>query len=225
MENNGDCATYSGPVLRFRTRGRRRHPVPGGQLVHVHQVSRLRVHHEIPSAVERLLALDTHQRHAALVQVPRPFCWIKKRRVNVQPSSVADLSKFLGFAILFLNSVLYTEVERILSRKKLPRMVGTRDSLVWGMFERLNSSRMRFAKHRRSISNYKRLRLKKKAGKRISRRNFRTYNSISGGKFYFLNDKIGAHFYCYRLVDNINVNILVNLTEFSWFSYSTKQLY
>lgn len=75
-------STYRWSVFRFCTHWRRRYLVPGGQLVDVHHVSRLSVHHEIPGAVKRFFALDAHQRQAAIVQVSGPFCTSRKTNIN-----------------------------------------------------------------------------------------------------------------------------------------------
>lgn len=69
-------------VFRFCAHWRRRYLVSGGQLVDVQQVSRLRVHHEIPGAVKRFFALDAHQRQAAIVQVSGPFCGTRKTNIS-----------------------------------------------------------------------------------------------------------------------------------------------
>jgi len=75
-------STYRRSVFRFCAHWWRRYLVSGGQLVDVHHVSWLGVHHEIPGAVKRFFTLDTHQRQAALVQVSGPFC-SRTRKTNI----------------------------------------------------------------------------------------------------------------------------------------------
>jgi len=75
-------STYRWSVFRFCAHWWRRYLVPGGQLVDVHHVSRLRVHHEIPGTVKRFFALDAHQRQAAIVQVSGPFCMTRNTNIS-----------------------------------------------------------------------------------------------------------------------------------------------